>query len=233
MAKCILWSTLAGQALLRAGVARGHVRVPLLIGSGKVVSLFVTEFKHPDDTYCPTVTGMMKNCSFLVEEERKKVLVAMVVLLGRLKAKIGALQDSQIMFLSRRRKSKKDIPKNVLSKRSRTHIYRPSRQGASSTGSPGQMDTNSGTESAGESERLAMGAVTKLHPKLVNLAYPWERIRSIFAGYDHMFYQHSSPFFFRGENQGSPVFCKIWRQGDDLVDEASIDREVVLLRHAR
>lgn len=61
---------------------------------------------------------------------------------------------------------------------------------------------------------------------------PWEPIRSIFGGDDHMFHQQSSPFFFQGESGRSPVFCKVWRQGDDYVDEVSIEREVALLRHA-
>jgi len=64
------------------------------------------------------------------------------------------------------------------------------------------------------------------------VVHPWPRYRSIFGGDESQFYQQDSPFFFRGVCTETPVFNKVWRFGDDYVDEVSIKQEVSLLRHA-
>ena len=64
------------------------------------------------------------------------------------------------------------------------------------------------------------------------VVHPWPRYRSIFGSDESQFYQQDSPFFFRGVCTETPVFNKVWRLGDDYVDEVSIKQEVSLLRHA-
>jgi serine/threonine protein kinase len=228
LATCILWSSIAGQALVRAGVPRAQVRVPFLIGSGLHVSLFVTEFSD-DDEFCPTARCMLDRLTLQSQKNAKKVFVALKLLLGQLKIEIGKLPDDGERILRERRKSKEVISRNVLSKRLKCDDVPTARANASDRR---ELEETHETDDATENETMAMEAVMKFCPETLHLAHPWARYRSIFGGDGAQFYQQSSPFFFRGGSSPSPVFYKVWRQGDDYVDEGSIGREVSLLRHA-
>ena len=232
VAKCILWSSIAGQALVRAGVPRDQVRIPFLIGSGFHASLFVTEILGGPvdaDSFCPRVSCMFDHLTLQSLENRKKIFVTLVLLLGRMKMSIGNLSNDSLPTLRGRRKLRQQVSRNILSKRIKSNKL--SSAGALSTGQA-EEQANSRGDRRDESENMAMEAVMKFCPETTHLVYPWPRYRSIFGGDESQFYQQSSPFHFRGKCLGSDVFYKVWRQGDDCVDELWVEREVSLLRHA-
>ena len=226
LAKCIIWSSIAGQALVRVGVPQDQVRVPFLIGPGSFVSLFVTEFTDEgSDIFCPSVCCMYDRLSLMNTASRKKVLVALVLLLGRLKHQIRDLEGDALSHLLKRRKTKKDISRNIFSKR-------PKPAGQHQPPSTKQSKETGTTNNAAEHEAMSMDAVMKFCPDANNLTYPWPRYRNILCDDDTEFYQQSSPFFLRGQCLQAHVFYKIWRHGDEYVDEGLVEREVSLLRDA-
>jgi hypothetical protein len=168
LAKCILWSSIAGQALVRAGVPRAQVRVPFLIGSGLHVSLFVTEFSD-DDEFCPTARCMLDRLTLQSQKNAKKVFVALVLLLGRLKIEIGKLPDDGERILRERRKSKQVISRNVLSKRLQSDDVPNARALALDRR---EFEETHETVDANENETMAMAAVMKFCPETLHLAYP-------------------------------------------------------------
>ena len=213
-------------------VPRDQVRIPFLIGSGFHASLFVTEILGGPvdaDSFCPRVSCMFDHLTLQSLENRKKIFVTLVLLLGRMKMSIGNLSNDSLPTLRGRRKLRQQVSRNILSKRIKSNKL--SSAGALSTGQA-EEQANSRGDRRDESENMAMEAVMKFCPETTHLVYPWPRYRSIFGGDESQFYQQSSPFHFRGECLGSDVFYKVWRQGDDCVDELWVEREVSLLRHA-
>lgn len=79
LAKFIIWSSIAGEALLRARVPRDRVRVPFLIGPGRYLSLFVTEFSHVDYPFLPKVFCVFNRLDLLNQNNRRKVFVSLVL----------------------------------------------------------------------------------------------------------------------------------------------------------
>jgi Protein kinase domain len=91
----------------------------------------------------------------------------------------------------------------------------------------------------GENEAMAM-AMASLNGKIHGLHYPWSRVKNAAAldlwGHDRAFYQQESPFYFKGfmvdGQNNDAVFCKVWRECDDLVDPEDVKNEIDLFKVA-
>jgi len=213
VAKCVLWSSITGQALQEMGVDRESISIPFLIGSGFRASQYKVTFPHSDDEYRPDVSYVCCESELRNTQARTHVFVSFVKLVGNLKRTcIGLGRDK----LASRQKHKGDFP-NIFSS--------PAKKKKTERGTI--RETHSEESSSVHAEIDAKMAAVKACPSARRLERPWQRQLRLCSGSDLSHdYNQKSPFYFRGQYAGSLAFYKVWRLDDRDVIESVVLEEV-------